>query len=154
MLRGLVLMKSPLRRAIVNRLTLIRTEANITRRSLEISLGLGPGWIEYLESGDVDLTLDDVAALASALQVSPGCLLESVTVTDGSTDIPLMRDFIAVEQKDGVLVKFPYGKYDASYLIDGANLIELNNVVAVLREELVRPSISSTNLSIKRDGRY
>ena len=143
-------MKSPLGRAIVSRLTRIRTETGITRRSLEISLGLGPGWIEYLESGDFDLTLDDVAALASALHVSPSRLLETVTVADDSTDIHLVCDFTAIENRDGVLIEFPYGKYDASYLLDGANMIELTNVVAVLREELARPSSRSSNAAIKR----
>lgn len=109
----------------------IRKSKGLLPGDLERELMLGPGWIEEFESGKTIPRMDIFFAILNSLGVSFDKLDLKKVEKAG-----LSRVLKAEERENGLLISFPYGKYDAQYVLAGATLEEFNNVIYTLRDGL------------------
>ena len=124
-------------------------DANVLSEELEANLELGSGWIEYFESGEYDLMLDDVAQIVKALDGDVNSFLQSVNVPVVAAPANLNRSFRYRMQGESLCVEFPYGPHTASYHIDRANTDQLAAVIGTLRDGLAVEAIDQDAGAIK-----
>jgi transcriptional regulator with XRE-family HTH domain len=126
----------PANRAVANGLKRIRRGAGVSVADLEKRLLVGAGWVELIESGAYTLTVDLAAAIAKELGVS----LETAVGAVDLSEIPrgLSRRLSVTESERGLILGFPYGDFDATYLLEGATLPEFETFHGVLRAGLLK----------------
>ena len=149
---SLNIMRSALALAAMAHLGKVRSQVGLSTEELEQLLALAPGWIDHFESGDGDITLDDLAAMVSALEVDAQSFLRSLRVTEQANPRRLRRAFHGVAEVGGLTVRFPYGRHSASFYFENATLPELTDVVNQLRNGLAtqsRQSSESDNQAVK-----
>jgi transcriptional regulator with XRE-family HTH domain len=123
-------LNSPLNN-LVGQLRAIRESKAISRTELEKKLILGPGWIEEFETGRTVPRLDVFFAILNELDMDIGRLdLRS------TREIEFSRTLQAKKQDRDLLISFPYGKYDAYYLLKDATEGEFDEVLSTLRNGL------------------
>lgn len=119
---------------IARRLRALREGRDLTASELEKHLLLGEGWLELVESGRFTLTMDFVAAVLKQLDASFEELLGGIDPTELSGE--MRRRLSVLETDDGVLLHFPYGDYDATYLLAGSHMDEFERFFEVFRAEV------------------
>ena len=119
---------------LFQRLHTFRQEAQLEPEQVESNLVLGPGWIHAFESGAAPPGLDVVMSLLSLYGKTLRDLAEGI---EGNA--PSIKRSITPEKVDNDLVlHFPYGKYDATYRLEGATVEQFTEIVLTLRNGLAQ----------------
>lgn len=121
---------------ICENLKLIRQKSGRSREDIERALVLGTGWLSGMEEGDIVPSADLVAAILRECGYSAKEFFGHLPdLQDGEM---FARTLNFSECQEGVNVEFPYGKFDASYVIPNATMAQVEEVLGVLRDGLSR----------------
>ena len=120
--------------AVLERLRALREAAGKSQKQLEEELILGPGWIGRIEAGEFVPSLNTLLAVLHAI----GSRLEDLgpAVDWKGHDFSVDRNLLAEDDGDELVVRFPYGAYDASYRLASATTAQFGDVLRTLRDGL------------------
>jgi transcriptional regulator with XRE-family HTH domain len=124
---------------LLSRLRELREKAGITPEELDARLILGPGWVRRFESGKTIPTLDVLVVLLSALGYELSDLVAGLALpAEEETTTAAVERFLSAEEtdRDVLVVRFPYGKHDATHRLAGATMEEFEDVIRMLRNGL------------------
>lgn len=115
--------------APLKRLTTLRKSLGITDMQIGQELGVAPGWIKVLESGQSECTFEYVLALLKLCDdpAARGFCVDLLADSKDST-VALPHRVIAKENGTGLMIAFPSGRYEATYELDNATLGEFEAV--------------------------
>ncbi|MBS1533273.1 MAG: helix-turn-helix transcriptional regulator [Bacteroidetes bacterium] len=115
---------------ILQNIRIKREEQNITRLQLETDLNLGTGWIEAVESGDIDPPFDLVLTIIESLGIDFSAIVSNVEFEKG---LSLDRKINPIQNKQDLILNFKYGDYDASYTLKNATIGSFSSVLSEFR---------------------
>ncbi len=119
---------------LFRRLHTFRQEAQLDPEQVENNLVLGPGWIHAFESGAALPGLDVIMSLLSLYGKTLRDLAEGI---EGNAP-PIKRSITPEAIGNDLVLHFPYGKYDATYLLEGATVEQFTEIVLTLRNGLAQ----------------
>ena len=119
---------------LFRRLHTFRQEAQLEPEQVESNLVLGPGWIHAFESGAALPGLDVVMSLLSLYGKTLRDLAEGIEGNAPS----IKRSITPEEVGNNLVLHFPYGEYDATYLLEGATVEQFTEIVLTLRNGLAQ----------------
>lgn len=124
---------SPQLKELLNSFRKTRLERNIDSNDIESNLILGTGWLEYIESGKVSISLEMFFAILKTAKISLSEL--SVNLKSPNTqEVP--RSISSIQQGQDLEIIFKYAKHDAIYKLPNATIKQFDNVVKTLRDGL------------------
>ncbi len=129
---------------ILAQLANIRQAKRISTDELEKKLILGPGWVKEFEDGKSIPRLDVFLSVIRELGVS----LEELGLK-GVPETELIRKFDAIEDKQDLILSFPYGRHDAEYRLKDASLSDFDKVLLTLRDGLSGSSDNSQQIKAR-----
>lgn len=135
--------------ALLSRFKDLRRSAGISESELEKMLILGPGWISKIEAGDVIPRLNTLLALLNSVGADLSALSREIDI---SRDIEIDRQIASEDRDDGLLIQFPYGKFDAEYLLLGATQGQLSHILKRLRNGLAKLVITGEVEAVKAEA--
>lgn len=124
----------------------LRNQAKMNVADVEARLGLGPGWISGIEEGAVAPTIDIIAAILATYGKSLQDLVVNLPPNDSSH---IMRDFYAIEDGHDLVVHFRYAKYDSTFRIQGASIVQFDSVLQIMRTGLARLRVGANDIKSK-----
>lgn len=113
----------------------LREEAGLEVADLAEKLILGPGWVELVESDDYEPPTSLLATWLEALGTGLVPFLSRVELSDASTT-GFVRGLLSVPQGDDLEVRFRFGKYAASYVLEGVSETEFDDFLSDFRNRL------------------
>lgn len=116
---------------LLSQIKQLRESKQVSTSELEKKLILGPGWIEEFEAGKTIPRLDVFLSILNELNVTP-----SEVDFSRAREIEFARNLQAEDVGADLLIAFPYGKYEAKYLLKGAKEAEFEQVLSALRNGL------------------
>jgi transcriptional regulator with XRE-family HTH domain len=116
---------------LLSQLKQIRVSKNISAEEIEKKLILGPGWVEEFEQGKTVPRLDVVIALLNEL----GGSLKELNFSRAH-EIEFTRNIQGISKGKDLHIAFPYGKYEANYILKDATVEQFDNILFVLRNGL------------------
>ena len=119
---------------LFRRLHTFRQEAQLDPEQVENNLVLGPGWIHAFESGAALPGLDVIMSLLSLYGKTLRDLAEGI---EGNAP-PIKRSITPEAIGNDLVLHFPYGEYDATYLLEGATVEQFTEIVLTLRNGLAQ----------------
>ena len=117
---------------LFRRLHTFRQEAQLEPEQVESNLVLGPGWIHAFESGAALPSLDVVMSLLSLYGKTLRDLADGI---EGNAPA-IKRSITPEEVGNNLVLHFPYGEYDATYLLEDATVEQFTEIVLTLRNGL------------------
>lgn len=125
---------------LFQRLHTFRQEAQLEPEQVEKDLVLGPGWIHAFESGATLPSLDMVVSMLSLYGKTLRDLAEGI---EGNA--PSVKRSISPEEVgDNLVLHFPYGQHNATYLLEGATGEQFQEVILTLRNGLAQLANTGT----------
>ena len=121
--------------ALLGRFKELRKSAGISESELEKKLILGPGWISKIETGEVIPRLNTLLALLNSVGADLPALTREIDI---SHDTEIDRQIASEDGDEGLLIRFPYGKFDAEYSLPGATQNQFFQILQRLRNGLAR----------------
>ncbi len=118
--------------AIGEGLKALRRQAGLSKAKVAEKLGIGPGWIELFESGDPP----KMAVLISLINEYGGSGTSFFAQLPPLDDLREAKSITAQASGENLLLRFPYARFDAQYLLPKASLDEYDRVVSRLVETL------------------
>ena len=125
-----------LSRQLLQKFRDLREAAGVSTNDLEKKLILGPGWVQRFETGATAPSIDTLAAMLGAIGKSFDDLL--VTGSGASPQASMARHVAAEARGQDLAIAFPYGEFDAEYVLSNASIAEFESVVRELRDGLAR----------------
>ena len=119
---------------LFRRLRTFRQEAQLEPEQVESNLVFGPGWIHAFESGAALPGLDVIVSLLSLYGKTLRDLAEGIEGNAPS----IKRSITPEEVGNNLVLHFPYGEYDATYLLEGATAQQFTEIVLTLRNGLAQ----------------
>jgi transcriptional regulator with XRE-family HTH domain len=116
---------------LLGQLKKIRLSKGISPEDIEKKLILGPGWVEEFENGKTIPRFDVVIALLNEL----GATVNDLNFSR-SKEVEFTRNLQAVTRVNDLHVAFPYGKYEANYILKNASEEQFDKILYVLRNGL------------------
>lgn len=113
----------------------IRQKARLTEAALEEKLILGPGWIHRFETAQTVPSIDMLLAILHETGASLPDLLEGLPEPDAAR---IERALFAETAGNDLILRFPYGNFDALYNLKKSRLDEFEAVEKTLRDGLSR----------------
>ncbi len=131
----------------------LRESLGFSQERLGAEAKLDRSYVGGLERGERNPSLSAILSLASALGVPPSRLLEGI----GEEASPLApaTGMTAIEETDGLVIRFRYDQFDAEYKLAGATRAQYDEIISILRSGLSRttakaPAVSQTFLAAVR----
>ncbi|SET33326.1 helix-turn-helix domain-containing protein [Geodermatophilus poikilotrophus] len=121
-------------RKLFAQLRQLREDAGLSYAEAEELLVVGPGWVRRLEAGEIEPSLNTLAAVVSAYGSDLPTLFEGFEL--GDDNITIDRHLSAVEVGSNLHLTFPMGAHRAEVVFEDASVEDLNDVVRALRDEL------------------
>lgn len=134
---------------ILGKLKTLREAAKVTREGLEKTLILGPGWIERFETAQSIPDLETLLAICNEIGCKPGDLFAGWDAE--AMELEVLRNVRAEQSGSDLTIRFPYGDFDASYVLKDATMTEFDSVLVVLRDGLARAANSGNAEAVKAD---
>ena len=135
--------------ALLIRFKELRKSAGISESELEKTLILGPGWIRKIEAGEVIPRLNTLLALLNSVGADLPALAREIDI---SHDTEIDRKIASEDRDDGLLVRFPYGKFDAEYLLPGATRSQFSHILKRLRNGLAKLAVIGEVEAVKAEA--
>lgn len=123
---------SELNEVLAKRLRDIRRQRGVASEEFEKRLLLGEGWLAFIESGAFPLTLDFVAAALTQLNSTFDELFIGIDPAVLSSE--MTRRLVVVSGGEGLLLRFPYGDFDAEYILPRAAMGEFDEFFSIFRQ--------------------
>ncbi|GAB2469315.1 hypothetical protein GCM10027265_18010 [Jatrophihabitans fulvus] len=108
--------------------------AGMSLEQAEQALVVGPGWIRQIEQGEVEPTLNTLAAVVHAYGSDLASLFAGFDI--GDDNVTIDRYMSAVEMGNDLLIQFPMGTFNSEVLLENASLDQMNEIVLLLRNGL------------------
>lgn len=127
---------------LADKLRAARLAAAMSEDKAEQMLGLAPGWISVIEAGDAELTLPMALAQSRLYGVELAELVEEVE------DLPVIsaRRLVAEDSdNDTTVVHFPYGRYDAQFILKNSTADSVMQWEANFRAAMASTSSAAGN---------
>lgn len=112
----------------------LREAAGMSVEEAEEALIVGPGWVQRFEGGEIEPTIQTLAAIADAYGSDLATLFEGFEIGEG--EITIERHLSAEEAAGDLVLSFPMGQHSAKVELAGASMDELNDVLLELRNLL------------------
>ena len=135
--------------ALLSRFKELRESAGISESELEKILILGPGWINKIEAGEVIPRINTLLALLNSVDADLPALAREIDI---SRDTEIDRQIASEYRDDGLLIRFPYGKFDAEYLLLGATQRQFSHILKKLRNGLAKLAIVGEVDAVKAEA--
>ena len=135
--------------ALLSRFKELRKSAGISESDLEKILILGPGWVSKIETGEVIPRLNTLLALLNSVGADLPALIREIDI---SRDTEIDRQIASEDRDDGLLIRFPYGKFDAEYLLHGATQNQFSHILKRLRNGLAKLAITGEVEAVKAEA--
>ena len=135
--------------ALLSRFKELRKSAGISESDLEKILILGPGWVSKIETGEVIPRLNTLLALLNSVGADLPALIREIDI---SRDTEIDRQIASKDRDDGLLIRFPYGKFDAEYLLHGATQNQFSHILKRLRNGLAKLAITGEVEAVKAEA--
>lgn len=124
----------PALRELFLRLRDLRQAAGLSAAEVEESLALGPGWVEWFETGEYEPSLGMLATLVGLYGSSLSNFFSGLSFGAG----PLIPDrHLTVTQENADLrLHFPMGQYAATVAIPNSTVAQFTEILKVMRDQL------------------
>lgn len=118
----------------LGKLRQLREKANLSESELEERLILGPGWIRRFEEGETIPSIDMLLAMLYQTGARLEDLLNGLPERPEAAEIE--RLIFAEREEKGIVIRFRYANFDASYVLQGATVEQFEEVIKTLRDGL------------------
>ena len=109
-----------------------REALGLSQERLGADAKLDRSYIGGLERGERNPSLSAILKLASALQIPPARLLEGI-----GEEVPApATGMTAIEENDGLAIKFRYDRFDAEYKLPGATRAQYDEILNIMKAGL------------------
>lgn len=119
---------------VAQRLEQFRKQRGLSRAQLEELSLLGDGWLELIESGAFPISVDFLSVLLHHIGVSVEDFFATSDID--SIEVEFDRRLSIISHDLGVVLHFPYGDHDATYLMARAKMDEVQEWFVVFRNGL------------------
>lgn len=130
------------------KLKALRETSGLSATDLNYNLKLGTGWIELFESGNFIPRVDEFLSILSHLSLEEATILIDHSIVKS---IPFPRYLSATQVNKDIELEFPYGKYEAKYILENANLYDFLDLQATFQNDLAKGISINTSYDKNED---
>lgn len=120
--------------AILTQMIGRRASLGLSPEDMDRALAVGPGWTSLIESGQSDPPISVLLALLKALNLPPEEAFSNLPL--GALSGTLPRLFTWDSEESDLILRFPYGRYDATHRLRNVSSHNMDEVVSILRNGL------------------
>ena len=123
----------------------LREALGLSQEMLASLAGLDRSYIGGIERSERNPSLSAILNLALALRVPPSRLLEGIG--DIAPPLAAATGVMAVDETDGLVIKFRYDRFDAEYKLPGATRAQYDEIISILRSGLSKTTAKALAVS-------